>query len=80
MGRGDKRTRKGKIFIGSSGNSRSKKKKIVTSLSQPDATKAKSGPKKPKPEMKKPALKKETAPKKTAAKKPVEKKETPKAE
>ena len=72
MGRGDKRTRKGKIFKGSSGNSRSKNKKVVTALSQPDTTKAKA-------EVKKPAAKK-PAVKKTAAKKPAEKKETAKAE
>jgi|GEM_PF-211791 len=39
MGRGDKKSRKGKIFRGSSGNSRLKTKHPVNPLSQPDPTK-----------------------------------------
>lgn len=39
MGRGDKKSRKGKIFKASSGNSRLKTKHPVNPLSQPDPTK-----------------------------------------
>ena len=39
MGRGDKKSRKGKIFRASSGNSRMKTKHPVNPLCQPDPTK-----------------------------------------
>jgi len=39
MGRGDKKTRKGKIFRGSSGNTRLKAKHPTNPLSQPDPNK-----------------------------------------
>lgn len=42
MGKGDKRTKKGKIFAGSFGNSRPKNKKKNTSVEKPKAEKTQS--------------------------------------
>ena len=70
MGRGDRKTKKGKIFRGSSGNTRMKNKKPTTILSQPEVKKT--APKKAVEQEKKPAVKK-VAPKKAAPKKTAEK-------
>ncbi|MBU4486313.1 MAG: 30S ribosomal protein THX [Candidatus Delongbacteria bacterium] len=80
MGRGDKKSRKGKIFRGSSGNSRLKTKHPTSPLSQPDPSKiglkkdsikkladARPAPSERKPVDKKSAEKKQTE-KKTAVK------------
>lgn len=68
MGKGDKKTAKGKRIIGSSGVTRQRKKATYT---PPAAPVKKAAPKKA-------AAKKEAAPKKTAAKKPAAKKAAPK--
>ncbi len=80
MGRGDRKTKKGKIFRGSSGNSRMKNKKSAITLSQPEVKKT--APKKVAAPAKK--LNKETPVKKAAVekkapeKKPAAKKTTTK--
>lgn len=76
MGKGDKRSAKGKRIIGSSGVSRQKKKDIyvapATPVKKASTKKEEDQPKKA--AAKKPAAKK-AAPKKAAAKKPAAKKE-----
>jgi ribosomal small subunit protein bTHX len=84
MGRGDKKTRKGKIFRGSSGNTRLKVKHPTNPLSQPDPSKIgvktdaikKLADAKPAPSEKKqaPAQDKKPVEKKAADKKPADKK------
>jgi ribosomal small subunit protein bTHX len=78
MGRGDKKSRKGKIFRGSSGNSRLKVKHPTNPLSQPDPSKIsvktdsikKLADAKPAPSERKPAAEKKPADKKPAERKP----------
>ncbi|MGB0390791.1 MAG: 30S ribosomal protein THX [Salibacteraceae bacterium] len=77
MGKGDKKSAKGKRIIGSSGVSRQKKKNTYVAPAAPvkKATPKKAAEAKPKKAAaKKPAAKK-AAPKKAAAKKPAAKKE-----
>lgn len=75
MGKGDKKTKKGKITIGSYGVSRKKNKKNVFVITKPKAKKAapKATEDKEKPAAKKPATKKAPA-KKAPAKKAAAKK------
>jgi ribosomal small subunit protein bTHX len=77
MGRGDKKTAKGKRAMGSYGNTR--KKKSSTPVIKP-AAKKETVKKAEAPAEKKPAAKKAAAPKAAAEKKPAAKKTTKKAE
>lgn len=71
MGKGDKRTAKGKRIMGTYGNSRKKKVSIVVNVPKKKAKPAKAEVEKETPAKKAPA-------KKTAAKKPAAKKTTTK--
>ncbi len=86
MGKGDKKTKKGKIFAGSYGNSRKRKETPTVVVSKPKVkkeTEAKTAPiaigtKKVETVAKKTVAAKKPAAKKPAAKKPVAKKTTDK--
>ena len=71
MGKGDRRSRRGKIWSGSFGNSRPKKKNTAEGIPTEIAEK---------PEKVKKPVAKDSAEKKPAAKKPVAKKPAAKAE
>ena len=72
MGKGDQKSKKGKITRGTSGVRRQKKKHVVEIIEKPKAVaKKKAAPKKD-------AAAKKEAPKKTVAKKPAAKESAPK--